>query len=90
MRCREPDVDVAAGGVRGVRATIPEGVEWQEFYASMALLVKTEGIQLLGGTDSAGPRAVALGLPSPPPLKAIVEQYLADFGKRDVAAAITQ
>jgi len=29
-----------------------------------------------------GARALALGLPSPPPLKTIVEQYLADFGKR--------
>jgi hypothetical protein len=29
-----------------------------------------------------GARAVALGLPSPPPLKRIVEQYLEDFGKR--------
>lgn len=29
-----------------------------------------------------GARAVALGLPQPPPLKVIVEQYLEDFGKR--------
>ena len=29
-----------------------------------------------------GARAIALGLPSPPPLKQIVEQYLEDFGKR--------
>lgn len=29
-----------------------------------------------------GGRAVALGLPSPPPLKTIVEEYLEDFGKR--------
>ncbi len=29
-----------------------------------------------------GARAVALGLPSPPPLKTIVEQYLEDFGRR--------
>ena len=29
-----------------------------------------------------GARAVALGLPSPPPLKEIVQQYLEDFGKR--------
>jgi UDP-glucose 4-epimerase len=29
-----------------------------------------------------GARAVALGLPSPPPLKEIVGQYLEDFGKR--------
>ena len=29
-----------------------------------------------------GARAVALGLPSPPPLATIVEQYLADFGPR--------
>ena len=29
-----------------------------------------------------GARAVALGLPSPPPLKTIVEQYLEGFGKR--------
>lgn len=29
-----------------------------------------------------GARALALGLPSPPPLKTIVEQYLEDFGKR--------
>ena len=28
-----------------------------------------------------GTRAIALGLPQPPPLKQIVEQYLADFGK---------
>lgn len=28
-----------------------------------------------------GTRATALGLPSPPPLKTIVEQYLEDFGK---------
>jgi len=30
-----------------------------------------------------GARAVALGLPSPPPLKQIVEQYLEDFGKKE-------
>jgi nucleoside-diphosphate-sugar epimerase len=30
----------------------------------------------------AGARALALGLPSPPPLREIVEQYLEDFGKR--------
>jgi len=29
-----------------------------------------------------GARAVALGLPEPPPLRTIVEQYLEDFGKR--------
>ncbi len=29
-----------------------------------------------------GSRAIALGLPTPPPLKTIVEQYLEDFGKR--------
>jgi nucleoside-diphosphate-sugar epimerase len=29
-----------------------------------------------------GARALALGLPHPPPLKQIVEQYLEDFGKR--------
>ncbi len=29
-----------------------------------------------------GARALALGLPRPPPLKEIVEQYLEDFGKR--------
>ncbi len=29
-----------------------------------------------------GARAVALGLPTPPPLKVIVSQYLEDFGKR--------
>jgi nucleoside-diphosphate-sugar epimerase len=29
-----------------------------------------------------GARAIALGLPQPPPLKQIVEQYLEDFGKR--------
>jgi nucleoside-diphosphate-sugar epimerase len=29
-----------------------------------------------------GARALALGLPGPPPLKEIVEQYLADFGQR--------
>jgi nucleoside-diphosphate-sugar epimerase len=29
-----------------------------------------------------GARAIALGMPSPPPLKTIVEQYLEDFGKR--------
>ena len=29
-----------------------------------------------------GARAIALGLPQPPPLKAIVEQYLEDFAKR--------
>ncbi|MEP6672326.1 MAG: NAD-dependent epimerase/dehydratase family protein [Chthoniobacter sp.] len=29
-----------------------------------------------------GSRALALGLPHPPPLKQIVEQYLEDFGKR--------
>lgn len=29
-----------------------------------------------------GARALALGLPSPPPLKEIVEQYLEDFGQR--------
>lgn len=29
-----------------------------------------------------GARAVALGLPSPPPVKEIVKQYLEDFGKR--------
>jgi nucleoside-diphosphate-sugar epimerase len=29
-----------------------------------------------------GTRAVSLGLPQPPPLKTIVEQYLEDFGKR--------
>ncbi|MEO6742101.1 MAG: NAD-dependent epimerase/dehydratase family protein [Chthoniobacteraceae bacterium] len=29
-----------------------------------------------------GARAIAIGLPSPPPLKQIVEQYLEDFGKR--------
>ena len=28
-----------------------------------------------------GTRAIALGLPQPPPLKQIVEQYLEDFGK---------
>ncbi|MDB6037410.1 MAG: NAD-dependent epimerase/dehydratase, partial [Verrucomicrobiales bacterium] len=28
-----------------------------------------------------GARATALGLPQPPPLKTIVEQYLQDFGK---------
>jgi hypothetical protein len=29
-----------------------------------------------------GARAIALGLPQPPPLKQIVAQYLEDFGKR--------
>ena len=29
-----------------------------------------------------GARAIALGLPSPPPLQTIVKQYLEDFGKR--------
>ncbi len=29
-----------------------------------------------------GARAIALGLPQPPPLKQIVEQYLEDFGRR--------
>ena len=29
-----------------------------------------------------GARAIALGLPQPPPLKQIVEQYIGDFGKR--------
>ena len=29
-----------------------------------------------------GPRALALGIPCPPPLKKIVEQYLEDFGRR--------
>ncbi len=29
-----------------------------------------------------GARALALGLPPPPPLKQIVEQYLEDFGRR--------
>jgi hypothetical protein len=29
-----------------------------------------------------GACATALGLPSPPPLKTIVEQYLENFGKR--------
>lgn len=29
-----------------------------------------------------GTRAIALGLPSPPPLKTIVKQYLEDFGQR--------
>ena len=29
-----------------------------------------------------GARAIALGLPSPPPLKTLVEQYLEDFGNR--------
>jgi D-erythronate 2-dehydrogenase len=28
-----------------------------------------------------GSRAVALGVPQPPPLKTIVEQYLEDFGQ---------
>jgi len=28
-----------------------------------------------------GARAIALGLPQPPPLRQIVEQYLEDFGK---------
>jgi nucleoside-diphosphate-sugar epimerase len=42
--------------------------------------VRIQGIVSNWPTGVDGSRAVALGLPQPPPLKQIVEQYLEDFG----------
>jgi hypothetical protein len=43
---------------------------------------RIQGIVSNWAREVDGARAVALGLPQPPPLKTIVGQYLDDFGKR--------
>ena len=43
---------------------------------------RIQGIVSNWAREVNGARAVQLGLPQPPPLKTIVEQYLQDFGKR--------
>jgi hypothetical protein len=43
---------------------------------------RIQGIVSNWAREVDGARAVELGLPQPPPLKTILEQYLEDFGKR--------
>ena len=86
---REDLAAVMAGAPEGIMLPKAEGPEQIRQVAAErglklgeivdAFDARIQGIVSNWAEGVDGARAVALGLPQPPPLKTIVEQYLADF-----------